>query len=654
MSDIRYGASPSDWDHLTLILGLQEHLLPVVSRPDAEISPTSALKRLGQIPSLYNHEHKVVGISKWTEHVSSEREIEKWKAEPDYGICIQTRAIRAFDCDITNADLAGAVYGWFLENLPTMLPLRGRSNATKFLLAFRLEGAHAKRVLHLSNGNEGDKIEFLANGQQFIAVGTHPSGVPYQWRGGLPLEIPTLSQNQFEHIWQQLKQHFNATEARDNSKERNAPGGEINDPKLSFLEKAGVITGWSGEGSAYISCPFKSGHSKEGDITETIYFPAGLRDYETGHFKCMHASCSHRTDDDFFEALGYTLSMFDTLPDVEADPAAPSRFTFTDIAEFSSRKPQDYIIKKIMPKADLVVIFGESGAGKSFVAMDMAFSIGRGIEWNSHKTKQGRVAYVVAEGIGGFQKRAQAYAQHHNINLNNVPFSVLADQPNLLDIKDARALSTELKKLDGLVVVFIDTFAQTTPGANENSAEDIGKALKHCRMINKTTGATVVLIHHAGKDLTKGARGWSGLRAAADAEIEISRNENLRNIRISKQKDGEDGAEWGMFLREIPVGVDEDDAIVSSCVVEYTQKQRPKPKEKKLGGLEKIIMDSFDELGGRPIATYELLSSAKDALPKPEGKDNRGFRLRRAIESLVGKGMLFVRDDRVGVPGEDL
>lgn len=647
-----FGASPSDWDHLDLVLGLREHLLPVVSKPDAVISPHSMLKRLGQIPSLYNFEGKAAGFTKWTEHHSTPEDLVRWKSQPDYGICIQTRALRAFDCDITNEVLAEKVFRFF-NSLACPLPTRGRANASKFLKPFRLSGPYAKRILKLKDGNEGDKIEFLADGQQFIAIGTHPSGARYQWVGGLPHDIPELTPDQFETFWTLLQKEFGLEPAIiEQNNIRNAPGGAINDGKLSFLEQAGVVLGWSQEGSAYVSCPFKAGHSKEGDKTETIYFPAGLRGYESGHFNCLHASCSGRSDDDFLNALGYTASLFDTLPveEIDASPAKTSLFTFVDVDEFSIRAPQEYLIKDIMPRADLIVLFGESGSGKSFIALDAAFSIARGVDWNGKKVKQGRVAYVVAEGAGGFRKRTLAYAQHYGVNLASIPISVLADQPNLLDTKNATALGEAIKELGPVSAVFIDTFAQTTPGANENSAEDIGKALAHCRSISKMTGATIVLIHHAGKDLTKGARGWSGLRAAADAEIEVSRSDCTRNIKISKQKDGEDGAEWGVIFNEINIGIDEDDQIITSCVVEYTQKQRPKAKEKKRGALQQLILGALDAAGEQYIATNIISDTVKAMLPPMEGRDTRGQRVRRAIEEMVLQGDLSLRDGAVGLP----
>jgi RecA-family ATPase len=104
-------------------------------------------------------------------------------------------------------------------------------------------------------------------------------------------------------------------------------------------------------------------------------------------------------------------------------------------------------------------------------------------------------------------------------------------------------------------VVVIDTLAQTTPGADENSAEGMGKALGSCRRIHEATDALVVLIHHSGKDKTRGMRGWSGLPGACDTIFEVTRDGDERTARLEKVKDGEDGAEFNCVFRRNVTGV---------------------------------------------------------------------------------------------------
>jgi AAA domain len=649
---LRYGAEQSDWAHLTLLLGLEQDLLPVVSNPNAEISSTSALKRLGQIPSLYTRDNKVIGIARWTEYKANGQDIAKWSLNSDYGICLQTRNIRALDCDITHEALAAEIFQ-FINAFNYNFPVRGRPNASKFLMPFRLPGAFAKRVLHLPNGNPTDKIEFLATGQQFIFAGTHPSGVKYQWRGGLPYKIPALTEHQFEELWSSLKTKFNATETKDSNLERAPPGGDVNDPeKLDFLEKTGIVLGYSTEGSAYITCPFKSGHSKEGDKTETIYFPKGLRGYETGHFKCMHASCASRTDDDFLEALNYTASKFESLPPLPPEEQPTPRFTFVQAAEYANQPPPDWIIEDVLPKAELAVTFGESGAGKSFVALDVAFSVARGVDWNGKKVKQGRVAYVCAEGSGGVRARLKAYQKHYNISnreFENIPLTLLADTPSLLDIKDITALGLAINAQGPTVMTYVDTLAQSMAGGEENSGEDMGRIISHCRRLHKITGALTHLVHHSGKDLAKGARGHTSLRGAADAMWEASREGKCRNLRIYKQKDGEDGMAWGISLTPIQVEWSDHDKLISSCVVEYSAVQKVENKKNALKKNEILVLQALEDAGGMAIPVPELAGVVALLLPwSGEGRDRRKDLATQAIKSLVDKEVLVVNNNVVG------
>lgn len=99
-----YGAAPGDWDHFSLILELTEDLLPVVSNPHTEISPLSKMKDKGKTPSQFNRSGKVAGFPKWTEYRATLDDVEKWSKQPDYGICLQTRKVRAIDVDISDFD----------------------------------------------------------------------------------------------------------------------------------------------------------------------------------------------------------------------------------------------------------------------------------------------------------------------------------------------------------------------------------------------------------------------------------------------------------------------------------------------------------------------------------------------------------------------
>ena len=316
----------------------------------------------------------------------------------------------------------------------------------------------------------------------------------------------------------------------------------------------------------------------------------------------------------------------------EGEAVKPNRFEVIPAAEFTSRPAPSWIVKGMLPRAELVVLFGESGSGKSFIALDIAAAIDRGLPWRGKRVRQGRVVYICAEGAGGFRNRLVAYQQEHQCELG---IGVIANAPNLLQRDDALDVARAIGKAD---VVIVDTFAQTTPGGNENAAEDMGKALAHCKGIHRATGALVLLVHHAGKDLARGARGWSGLKAAADAELEVLRLPAGRMLRTSKMKDGEDDQAWGFELQSMPIGMDEDGDVITSCVVKEVdatavQAQVARP----LGAVEVVVHAVITEMGSSGIPVDEVLKEAARRLPEPESgkRDTRVQRARRALKFLT-------------------
>lgn len=349
----------------------------------------------------------------------------------------------------------------------------------------------------------------------------------------------------------------------------------------------------------------------------------------------------------------------DDFDDVSGEPEGDKpalRFPVTPIGEFARGAPPGWIIKGILPRAELVVLFGASGAGKSFVALDMAAAIAQGREWRGHRTHQGRVVYLAAEGGGGFRNRATAYGMHHGVDLDSLPFGVIVGVPNLLQKADAVDVAKSVVTAQGADVVIVDTFAQVTAGANENAGEDIGRALAHCRGIHRATGAVVVLVHHAGKDASKGARGWSGLRAAADAEIEVTRSPMGRAIRISKQKDGVDGLEFGFELQTVNIGMDDDGDIIDSCVVvEAALPATSKVSTKALGYIERTVVEVINEIAESQTVGIEVefvIAETVRRLPAPEGgRDTRKQRVRRALAALSegDESPYFVEDGCISI-----
>jgi hypothetical protein len=322
-------------------------------------------------------------------------------------------------------------------------------------------------------------------------------------------------------------------------------------------------------------------------------------------------------------------------------PPARRKFEGAPAGEFIKGKPPAWLVKGLLPEAALGVVYGASGSGKTFFVLDLVAKVACGEPWRGKRTQQRKVAYICAEGVAGFRNRVQAYTRQHDADFGE-RLVVISQPPNLLDAGDAKELVAEIAR-GGAQVVVVDTFAQVTPGADENSAVDMGKALRVCRNIHDASGALVLLVLHTGKDPARGARGWSGTRAAADVEIEVTKGANDHSATITKMKDGEDGRAFGFKLIPIWLGDDEDGDEITSCVVTPCDfSEAPPPR--RFGAKQRAVLDALYDLtpiSGDAVAIEDVLTRAVEALPVDlEKRDRRREHARRALSELIAQAVI--------------
>jgi hypothetical protein len=119
-------------------------------------------------------------------------------------------------------------------------------------------------------------------------------------------------------------------------------------------------------------------------------------------------------------------------------------------------------------------------------------------------------------------------------------------------------------------VLCIDTLAHASNGIEENSSA-MGEMIGIFRDLQQRLGGVILLVHHSGKDQSKGMRGWSGLHAAMDFVIECQREGDGEvreaQFRLSKVKDGTTGTLFKFRMQQVPLGFDEDGDGITSLTV---------------------------------------------------------------------------------------
>lgn len=345
-------------------------------------------------------------------------------------------------------------------------------------------------------------------------------------------------------------------------------------------------------------------------------------------------------------------------------PKKKSSFVFQTVDEFLNRKPPSWIIKGLLPRAALGVIYGDSTAGKTFVAIDQAMAIARGVEWRGHKTTQGSVAYIVAEGASGFQERLRAYCQVHGVDRRALPLRILAAAPDLMDNKKdspggVLALARSLKALGPLSVIYVDTYARVMGAGNENEAKDTNAVVANCARLHELTGAIVVLIHHSGKDSQRGARGSGALRAAADFEYAVTKAGSMRTFQVTKMKDGEDGRICRFKLDVVTIGMDEEGEDRTSCVVEHlpdgttTAEQMEAAPVKPTSEVRQRILDQLATYLTGEVPTEEFIQDVRKITPIPHsGVENPSWKalITRPLKKLIDAGLVIESNGMLSLP----
>ena len=237
-------------------------------------------------------------------------------------------------------------------------------------------------------------------------------------------------------------------------------------------------------------------------------------------------------------------------------------------------EPVNWLIEGVIPEKSFVALYGPPASFKSFIAMDIAECIASGRPWLGKEINgTGPVLYIAGEGHGGIGARIAAIKQHHNTP-DEAQVYVVRSQINLRSsVDDFTNLILAIDELvQGLGVdlrmIVIDTLARAFGGGNENSSDDMGAFIQATGKIQNRYKCSLMLLHHAGKDTTKGLRGHSSLLGAVDTQMEIIRFPQTREglILMSKQKDGEDGQNYGFEAIEVELPLREGEMSTSKSL----------------------------------------------------------------------------------------
>lgn len=480
------------------------------------------------------------------------------------------------------------------------------------------------------------------------------------------------------------------------------PGSDI---LLDAMARAGIVRGRLPSDVWDIECPFIEEHTGRAD--------SGSAYLGGGYFKCHHGHCEDRPHEDFVEKFknehpdAWTAA-WAAGKDREFGDIGGSRDPFADlrpgVQEWKERKldefsegaavgtgvgtgvatggsftlgqvgaagagaailNQNWLVKNLFPQVGLGMLWGAPKTGKTFVAMDLAFRVGFGMSWYGHMVKRpGTVVYVSSEGgRAAAWNRAVAWMQKWDPEGQgcSCPGEVVVYPGTVRAGRGADDVDLFLEWLArenlGPVLVVIDTLNKNMVG-DENSTEDMTAFVSGMDKIWRALSCFVLVVHHSGKDESKGARGSGVMLGAVEAEIVLTRDkeEGLGEpgqIALSNLRHAEDGKKYGFVLEWVKLGVDEDLEDVGTLIVAEAAAPR---KKIKLGKWERLLLDVLVEITDNDadarVDFEDLLDDFDQRLKNgtvPGVQYRRKTENRKTLQGLVSKKAVSQWDDGLGI-----
>lgn len=329
-----------------------------------------------------------------------------------------------------------------------------------------------------------------------------------------------------------------------------------------------------------------------------------------------------------------------------------SAFGFTSLADVLGRDFPLHLVRGLLPQVGTTCLFGAPGTGKSFVGLDVVLSIAAGRDVLGRASLQGMTVYLSTEGKAGLKARAIAWAKARDVEIDNLPVALIEEAVNLRDPEVVATLIDRIKRLEantGVPCRFlcVDTLSQCLFG-DENRQEDMAQFTGAMTRIANALGAQVCVVHHSGKDKSKGARGSSVINGNFDTLLALDEGDCDGQLVLRTGKQKNDGkAAVCIVLERVSCGVDGDGEAVYSLVVSDESGEpvdtgnSSQPSRPSLTGHGKTVLEVLRAAGPEGLEQLEWRKQAQKAGVGPK----RASTAHDLIKEFVETGLVEKRPD---------
>ncbi len=446
------------------------------------------------------------------------------------------------------------------------------------------------------------------------------------------------------------------------------------DPRMVSFERIGLAYTFKATGKAEMECPWGHEHGN-GDPNGAVYMPAHFNGRALANFYCQHATCQGegRSNIAALDAwLGQNDSEYHagTLADAFADipaetPTSGRGPLFLDAMQLLARGASTprWVVKGLVERGQVGLVYGASQSLKSYVSLDLATAVSTGRSWHGFDVRaEGDVLFLAGEGNHGLISRLDALRQFQKIHPDELSRLHLSSRGlDLMEDGDLFELAAVAKQIGRVpTLLIVDTLSRNAL-IDENSAKDVSALVARCTTIALQWDCAVLIVHHTGKG--KGdARGSSALTANTDCRFKIERKDMpgriIAQMTIEKLKSAPEPDAPVIFEAKVVqlIGVVDEDGVTQSNLalarIESEYENIPAEDRVKVTSLQAGVLSLAQQciIGSRSLSSLAETAgvSKRDLWEVCVASDTLVDLSRRsfaqAIEDLVGKGLLILRD----------
>src|SRR5262245_2057005 len=339
------------------------------------------------------------------------------------------------------------------------------------------------------------------------------------------------------------------------------------------------------------------------------------------------------------------------------------RFKLRRFDELKIGTERTYLVKGLIPRTGLVVVWGPPKCGKSFWTFDLVLHVALGREYRGRRVQQGPVVYCAFEGGRGYSARAEAFRQL-NLPEEHEPFDFFLLDAQIDLVKDQPDIVAAIRAQNAApACVVLDTLNRSLNGSESND-KDMAQYIRAADAIREAFDCVVIIVHHCGVEGTR-PRGHTSLTGAADAQLAV-RRDAAGNIIVTVEwmKDGAEGDVIASRLERMDIGIDQDGDVQSSCVIVPVEGELPRAvPQRRLSDRQRLAIEALTETvlqAGKPAPPEWQLPAGiqivgadawREELMRRSVIDRDGANPRqdfkRLRESLAARKLIGNRDEQV-------